>query len=57
MSSPDFEEFYVRAYPKVLSAVIMATGNRDDSEDAVQESFSTSPRWRNCPGRSRESGP
>lgn len=46
MGSPDYEEFYVRTYSKVLSAVIMATGDRGDSEDAVQESyFKAFSRW------------
>jgi RNA polymerase sigma factor (sigma-70 family) len=39
MSTADYEEFCLRTYAKVLSAVILASGHRDDSADAVQEAY------------------
>ena len=39
MSPHGFDEFYARAFPGVLAAAILASGNRRDAEDAVQDAF------------------
>lgn len=51
MSSRDYEHFYAETYATVLSSVIMASGNRIDAEDAVQDAFATALRkWDDISG-------
>jgi RNA polymerase sigma factor (sigma-70 family) len=46
MSSRDYEEFYAETYTRVLSAVIMSCGDRNDAEDAVQDAYAKAlRRW------------
>lgn len=44
MSSRDYERFYADTYARVLSCVIMASGDRIDAEDAVQDAYATAFR-------------
>jgi RNA polymerase sigma-70 factor (ECF subfamily) len=39
MTSRDYERFYAETYARVLSSVIMASGDRIDAEDAVQDAY------------------
>jgi RNA polymerase sigma-70 factor (ECF subfamily) len=39
MSPQGFDEFYARTFTKVLAVTIMATGNRFEAEDAVQDGY------------------
>ncbi len=44
MSSRDYEEFYAGTYARILSSVIMASGDRIDAEDAVQDAYAKALR-------------
>lgn len=44
MSSRDYEAFYAETYARVLSAVIMASGDRVNAEDAVQDAYAKALR-------------
>jgi RNA polymerase sigma-70 factor (ECF subfamily) len=44
MSSRDYEQFYARTYARVLSSVIMASGDRINAEDAVQDAYAKALR-------------
>lgn len=44
MSSRDYERFYAQTYARVLSSVIMASGDRINAEDAVQDAYATAFR-------------
>lgn len=44
MSSREYEDFYAETYARVLSSVIMASGDRINAEDAVQDAYAKALR-------------
>lgn len=43
---PDFHDFYLREYPRLVAAMWAVSGDRNDAEDLAQEAFSrVLARW------------